>query len=233
MAAGWGVTTNSQSIEYTYNWEIENFDFNMGAHGRIESGKFTIPGVTGEFSLVVVDERHGSVQNELPIKLKSGGKVFDAERFFSVGLNLTVNETGPERALRVQFQGRGVKAIGKLEVIKKGAEAQLGENYIMNFDMKNVHFFRPNIASIQSSSTSSTPTSGFYTQGSTSLLELVAKITIPGELANRGGTDEEEEKMLFDFKPLLSDPKHSDIVLKCNGKKFPCHRVILAARLIR
>ena len=97
--------------------------------------------------------------------------------------------------------------------------------------MKYVNYFWPNIASIQSSS-SSIPASGFYTQGSTSLLKLVAKIKIPGELANRGGTAEAEEKMLFDFKPLLSDPKHSDIVLKCNGKEFPCHRVILAARLI-
>ena len=228
MAAGWGVTTNSQSIEYTYNWAIENFDFNMGAHGKIESGKFTIPGVTGELSLVVANECHGRVQN-VPIKLKAGGKVFDAENFFSVALKLTFSDMAKELEIPL---GQGVKAIGKLEVIKEGAKAQLGENYIMDFDMKYVNYFWPNIASIQSSS-SSIPTSGFYTQGSTSLLKLVAKIKIPGELTNRGGTDDAEEKMLFDFKPLLSDPKHSDIVLKCNGKKFPCHRVILAARLIR
>ena len=35
MAAGWGVTTNSQSIEYTYNWAIENFDFNMGHMAKL------------------------------------------------------------------------------------------------------------------------------------------------------------------------------------------------------
>ena len=35
---------------------------------------------------------------------------------------------------------------------------------------------------------------------------------------------------LFDFKPLFKDPKHSDVVLKCNDTSFLCHKVILAAR---
>merc|ERR1719447_2403225 len=48
-----------------------------------------------------------------------------------------------------------------------------------------------------------------------------------------GGTAEEEEikqNGLLDFKPLLSAPKHSDIVLKCDGTEFHCHKVILVSR---
>ena len=73
--------------------------------------------------------------------------------------------------------------------------------------------------------------SGFFTTGSTQLLSLVATITIAGKLVNLGGGAEEEmvdQEMLFDFKPLLSDPKHSDIVLKCGDARFLCHKVILA-----
>ena len=45
-----------------------------------------------------------------------------------------------------------------------------------------------------------------------------------------GGREEEmvDQERLLDFKPLLSDPKHSDIVLKCGDARFLCHKVILA-----
>ena len=67
-------------------------------------------------------------------------------------------------------------------------------------------------------------------------MNLVATLTFPGKLITLGGTSasaEEElvkQNSLLDFKPLLSDPKHSDIVLKCNGTQFLCHKVILASR---
>ena len=77
---------------------------------------------------------------------------------------------------------------------------------------------------------------GFFTAGSTGLLNLVATLTFPGKLTSLGGTSSATEgelikqNSLMDFKPLLSDPKHSDIVLKCGGTQFLCHKVILASR---
>ena len=44
------------------------------------------------------------------------------------------------------------------------------------------------------------------------------------------GEEDLKENRLLDFKPLLSDPKHSDIVLKCGGTRFLCHKVILTVR---
>ena len=74
---------------------------------------------------------------------------------------------------------------------------------------------------------------GFFTTGNTGLLNLVARIAIPGKVSSLGGMEGEEdlkENRLLDFKPLLSDPKHSDIVLKCGGTRFLCHKVILTVR---
>ena len=64
-------------------------------------------------------------------------------------------------------------------------------------------------------------------------MNLVATITIPAsKLVTVGGMAEEEMKQsrLFNFQPLLVDPKHSDIVLKCADTRFLCHKVILASR---
>ena len=80
----------------------------------------------------------------------------------------------------------------------------------------------------------STLPTGFFTTGSTGRLNLVVTITIPGKLVTLGGGAEVEvkEMELFDFKPLLKDPKHFDVVLKCGDAdtRFFCHKVILAAR---
>ena len=76
------------------------------------------------------------------------------------------------------------------------------------------------------------PAYRFFTTGSTGRLNLVVTITIPGKLVTLGGGAEVEvkEMALFDFKPLLKDPKHSDVTLKCGDTRFLCHKVILAAR---
>ena len=73
---------------------------------------------------------------------------------------------------------------------------------------------------------------GFYTTGSTKLLTLVARITIASKLTSLGGTEWEGIGLgrLLDFAPLLSDSKHSDIVLNCGGSRFLCHKNILALR---
>ena len=78
------------------------------------------------------------------------------------------------------------------------------------------------------------PGSGFYTEGSTCLLTLVAKITFAGNLINMGGEEEERRSMQgghLDFQSFLTSEKHSDILLKSSaGSMFPCHKVVLAAR---
>ena len=215
MAAGWGITRNSQQIEYTYKWAIENFDFAMKlGEEKIESGSFSIPGVPGEFHMMIAYVTEGSMSIKR-VKV-NGQEYFDIKFYFCVTLKSTVE---------------GTKAAGKLEVIKDGADTMTGE---FGDPTKNrfvlKHGFRQNFGlKYVSRDESEVPATGFFTSGSTSLLKLVATITIPGKLTSLGGTAVEQNR-LFDFQPLLSDPKHSDIVLKCDGMRFQCHKVILASR---
>ena len=229
--SGWSITGKSPNLEYTHKWAIENFDFAMEVGGgKIESHSFSIPGVPGEFNMVVQKKQEYSsgsgrkVSYKMPTCVKIGDQELEIKFYFSVTL---------------QKKGKETNAAGKLEVIKEGEETlsghfgdsanhkfvwiQLGCDFIPNCALKcqdNEGIFRD------------ATQNGFYTTGSTYLLNLVAKITIAGKQTSLGGREEEEEKQnrLLDFQPLLSDPKHSDIVLKCGETKFFCHKAILALR---
>ena len=223
MASAWGVTTNAKNIEFTYNWAIEKFDFNMATENKIESPRFTIPGVTGEFYLVAAKHMFcfysgHNVSNVMPTNIKIGDKQFDIKCLFSVAVKSSVADE---------------RFIGELEVIKDGAETQRGN---LSGGNPGNNEFEP-VVTVQyfnfNSRDEPYSVNGFYTTGSSSLLKLVAKIIVPGKMINMGGTAEEEEMRqngLLDFEPFLSDPKHSDMVIKCGSTKFFCHRVILAAR---
>ena len=233
--AGWSTTRKvSQDVVYTHNWAIEDFDFAMGVgDGKIESGIFCIPGVPGEFHLVAerklekFPQSSGLMHNEMPTRLKVNDQELEAKFFFSV-------------SLLHEAPVKGTKAAGKIEVVKEGSEAQLGEfgdsakpTFVLSYGFK---FSPKSVVKFHDGQTFHDTQRGFFTTGSTCLLNMVVTITIPGKLANlvrgAGGEDMKEmrENSLLDFQPFLSEPKHSDILLKCGGKKFLCHKVILAAR---
>ena len=227
-AAGWSITTNSENTEYTHKWAIKNFDFAMEVgEGKVESSKFSIPGVPGEFQMVVELEKKywatSKCYQQMPTRIKiRDQQEFGVKFFFSVSLKSTAE---------------GIKAVGKLDVIKEGTDTLSGEfgdsinhkfvppqSFVPDFELK---YHDNNCYG------GFTNGRGFYTTGNTCLLNLVARITTPGKLASLGGKEEEEgmkQGRLLDFKPLLSDPKHSDIVLKCGDTRFLCHKVILAVR---
>ena len=223
--AGQSITRRvSENIEYTHKWIIEDFDFAMGVKmvgrhgtGKLESDRFCIPGVFGEFHLVI------EIKHEMPTTVKVEDQELDAKFYFSVSLKST---------------GKDLMAHGKLEVLKEGAETLFG-----NFGDPTIPKFFPSSVLASDFCFKSNGIKylvghghfreghGFFTTGSTQLLSLVATITIAGKLVNLGGGAEEEmvdQERLLDFKPLLSDPKHSDIVLKCGDARFLCHKVILA-----
>ena len=224
MASAWGVTTNAKNIEFTYNWAIEKFDFNIAAvKEMIESPRFTIPGVQGELYLMVEKRGYSFIRDSndtgttvMPTNIKIGDRQFNINSLFSVAVKSSI-------VIDESF-------IGELEVIKDGADTQLGE-------ILGNNYFKPVVAvqwrNVNSNCGNWSNVHGFYTTGGTSLLKLVVKITVPGKVANIGGTAEAEEMRqngLLDFEPLLSDPKYSDIVLKCDGMEFLCHKVILVSR---
>ena len=223
MAAGWGITKISQNIEFTYKWAIENFDLAMVVgEGKLESGRFCIPGVPGKFH-VAVEKKLDHTYDQMVKRVKLGDQEFQAKFYFSVSMKSTVV---------------GTKAAGKLEVIKEGAKTlsgKFGDSAKSKFVL--CWGFEPNCALryFDDNFRNFYKANGFFTTGSTSLLNLVVTLTIPGKLITLGETSAAEDELikqnrLMDFKHLLSDPKHSDIVLKCGDTRFLCHKVILASR---
>ena len=239
---GWSITRNFQNSEYTHNWAIENFDlaFEMEG-GKIESSRFCIPGVPGEFHLEVAKKvvQHcyetGAIEMRMPSTLQIGGhhNELKVTSFFSVTLKSTTEVT---------------VGAGKLDIIKEGADTLSGKfgdpdrpklvpaTQLVFRPSVDIKYRRNSVPGAYYSSLVSPKYAqglGFYTTGDTALLTLVATITNPGKIHTFGGTEEEEEMAkdrLLDFEPFLSDPKHSDIVLNCGDKSFLCHKVILAAR---
>ena len=229
--AGWSVTKTLKNIEYIHRWEIEDFDLAWGVgEGKIHSKTFVIPGVEGFFHMELVmkrEKQRDGVGFAKPKEIRIGGQSFKVKSYFSVSLKSNNEET---------------KAAGKLDIIKQGAETlsgKFGDPAEYKFEPGPEQVFLPNVAPslvLQLRGGEETATgSGFYTLGSTSLLTLMATITIAGKVINVGGREEEEEDdvkqaRLFDFQPFLSNGKHSDVLLKSEDTAFPCHKVVLAAR---
>ena len=81
------------SIDHLWHkWSIENFDFAMGlGGGKVESDSFHIPGVLGEFQLMIdknkfpAAQAHStSLREQKPTKLKLNDEEFEAKHYFSV-----------------------------------------------------------------------------------------------------------------------------------------------------
>jgi len=169
----------------------------------------------GEFHMVV---EKGPYSKKMATRVKVDDQEFDVKFYFLVSLKSTA---------------RDMKAAGQLDVIKDGNETLSGKfGDSANDQFSTLFDFRLNSALKYLDYVGKWRDGrGFYTTGSTCLLTLVARITIPGRLISLGGSAEEEMKQnrMLDFQPLLADPKHSDIVLKCGDTTFHCHKVILAA----
>ena len=249
----WSVTKKDfENVEYTYKWHIENFDFAMETEkGKIESSSFCIPGVPGEFKMMVLKKecKFGSgrsYSHKMPEKIilrgEEGHLTVEIKHLFSVFLKSTERDT---------------RAAAKVEVTQEGKDTLYGKFgdssankflYQMKFDnfLNPLHVtladfrasdfklqFDPEIGFKYRDDGVSKDGNGFYTTGSTKLLTLVARITIASKLTSLGGTEWEGTVglgRLLDFAPLLSDSKHSDIVLNCGGSRFQCHKNILALR---
>ena len=241
--AGWSVTKKDfENVEYTYKWHIENFDFAMETEkGKIESSSFCIPGVPGEFKMMVLKKecKFGSgrsYSHKMPEKIilrgEEGHLTVEIKHLFSVFLKTTERDT---------------RAAAKVEVTQEGKDAfcgKFGDSSAHKFlnplhqtlaEFRASEFklqFDPEIGFKYRDDGEARDGNGFYTTGSTKLLTLVARITIASKLTSLGGTEWEGIRLgrLLDFAPLLSDSKHSDIVLNCGGSRFLCHKNILALR---
>ena len=230
----WSATRKVPDIEHDHKWEIEDFDLYMKrGDGNIKSNNFSIPGVPGEVYMEVAVKTEWIESTRIfgevmPTRLFGGTTGPDLEIqlifYFSASLKYEGGEVGV------------VRAAGKLEITKEGAETQLGE-----FGSPHAHQFESIDATFRPLSdlyynpttNDQNKATGFFTTGDTGRLKMVAKVTIPGKVFSLGGSEVAEDvkqSKLFDFQQFLFEGTHADIVLKCGGSRISCHKVILAAR---
>ena len=115
--AGWSVTKKDfENVEYTYKWHIENFDFAMETEkGKIESSSFYIPGVPGEFKMMVLKKecKFGSgrsYSHKMPEKVilrgQEGHLTVEIKHLFSFFLKSTESNTRAAAKVEVTQEGK-------------------------------------------------------------------------------------------------------------------------------
>ena len=169
---------------------------------------------------------------KMPAKIIVDGKELEIKHLFSVFLKSTEKDTRAAAKLEVTQEGKDTLC-GKFG--DSSAHKFLNPLHVTLADFRASDFklqFDPEIGFKYRDDGASKDGNGFYTTGSTNLLTLVARITIASKMTSLGGTEEEGMGLgrLLDFTPLLSNSKHSDIVLNCGGSRFLCHKAVLALR---
>lgn len=220
------VTRHSRNSECTFEWKIEDFDKAMKLDNKnLISSSFTIPGQSCKFILRVKEatEKHNNgTSNRTPSSLYIGG----SNQFTPIKWYFAVTLEG-------EGEGESIKAAATLEVtngegVMKG---NFGDAASHNFHIGDKHqFLADHDAKYLNTSGFKATASNFYNMGETSLLTLRATITIPGKLLTSMEAEAEDTNQLFNFRPLLTDPKFADITFKCQDRVFPCHRNILSSR---
>ena len=194
VKSGSSTTKKISDIKYKHRWSIENFDVAMEQGRGVESDSFHIPGVLGEFQLVIA-AYSTSLRDQKPTKVKLNDEELEAKHFFYVDLTFT-------------SVVKDLKAAGMLELVKEGEESQWGKfgdpdkPTFVPVDTSTVGGYRfesntglhctLNIPSYRPESTFDP--GAFFTTGSTGRLDLVATITIAGKLVTLGDGAEVDVK---------------------------------------
>ena len=228
-AETWSSTTRAVNQEFTHTWTIHKFADNLELEdGKLESAPFYIPGLPGSCTMKL-EKKKQYYYKVTPTQLNVGDSSVPTAitSYFSVAI--VCHSCTPA----------GTKLAGRLEVREGGEEVMIGEfgdgnNCIFEICEDGKWMFTPKQKATYYSHRCSewSSASGFYTLGQAPQLTLVATLTLPGKLSTTSGEAavvDNTDKM-FNFGPLLKEPKDSNIVLRCKGKNFRCHKIILRAR---
>jgi len=205
--------------DHTFEWKIENFDNRMRRENKnIVSPEFTIPGQEAKFFLRV-EEAKEVINNEIKtataLYLGGSSTATPIKWYFSVSLAMEGGD-------------KSTKVAATLEIIKDEElmKGSIGETHsFVSLQGPQVFKGAHSIKVLRHQENSS----NFYIMGETSLLTLRATITTPSQPITSLEAEVEDDKHC-NFRPLLTDPKYADINLKCQGRVFPGHRVILSSR---
>jgi len=232
MSKAWCVTHFSDVVDFSCEWKIVNFSRLLKIHQKVKSPSLTIPGTGGLICRLVCS---GYFPGGIVSKIQANQveKVVEEASLFSIALELEDGGLEVKLAGFVDVLCDDVWLRGsfgdqtKEEFIAR--RNTVGDKYGWIFTSLPIKFYT-------STANKFTDYNGFwFTHKPNQPLQIKLTLFSPGEMTQTssmmpktvtGGTSE----LVVDMKSLILETKHSDVVLKCKGEKFHCHKAILGAR---
>jgi len=240
MYKAWGVTHFSDVVDFSYEWKIVNPGRCLKIHQKIESPPLTIPGTDGLVCrLVCTGYFPGGIVSK--IQVHQVEKVVGEATLFYIQLEC---ENGGEVKLAgavdvlcddIWLRGKFGDQANEVFATKQNlANTKYGWNFV---PVQPTSYFTSNTNRFQNYN-------GFWHtlqivndswQTPNQPLQIKLSLFSPGDMIQTSSlvsptvmTD--TSGVVLDLKSLMLDTKHSDVVLKCKGEKFHCHKAILGAR---
>jgi len=209
----------------TFEWKIDEFDNRIRRENKtIVSPEFAIPGQEGKFFLRV-EEAKEDIRSTNEYQMYLGGSSTEIKWYFSVSLGMEDGDKSTNVAATLEII-KGEKVMkGRIGETHSFVDLQSPQKFERTTSAEHFQFLK----SLQGFQRKS-KWSNFHTKGVTSLLTLRATITTQSQPIPSQEAEVKDTSKVFNLRPLLTDPKYADINLKCQGKKFPCHRNILSTR---
>jgi len=230
MSKAWCVTNFSDVVSFSCDWKIVNFSRCMKIHQKIDSASIVIPGTGG---LVCTGFNPGGIVSK--IQVKDVEKVVEEATLFTITLECEDGQGGAAKvagwvdvqcddtSLRGCFGDQSKESF----LVKKNlGGGKFGWSFVLE---KPIRYFTSSTNQFQDHA-------GFYhSNKQDSSIEIKLSLSSPGEISKTVFTGPPLKKvdtieLVVNMKSLLLDPKHSDVVLKCQNEQLLCHKAILGTR---
>jgi len=231
----WCVTNFSDVVDFSCDWKIVNLSRCLKIHQKIESHSFVIPGSEGQVChLVCTAFPPGGIVSKLQVN--NVEKVVEEATLFSIGLECDNVDVGAVKLA-------GFVDVQCDDVFLRGCFGdQATENFIVKQNLGNgktgwsfvpvtpFNYFTSSKGAFQNYAAGF-----FHSMKQDRPMEIKLSLYSPGEISKtlfmgppRKAADISE--LAVNMKSLWQDPKHSDVILKCQTEQLLCHKSILAAR---
>eukprot|EP00092_Neocalanus_flemingeri_P033277 GFUD01036189.1.p1 GENE.GFUD01036189.1~~GFUD01036189.1.p1 ORF type:complete len:367 (-),score=88.61 GFUD01036189.1:75-1175(-) len=232
MSKAWCVTHFSDVVDFSCDWNVVNLGRCLKIHQKVESPPLTIPGTGGLVChLVCTGHFPGGIVSK--IQANDVEKVMEEAHLFSITLLCDKRVENVKLAGFVDVMCDNVLLRGSFGDHTKEQfiiEKALGTNFGWSFIPANPIKFYTSIAN------KFADYNGFWQNPKPNHpLEIKLTLFSPGQMTQTSSmmppsVMENTTRLVASMKSLMLDAKHSDVVLKCKGEKFHCHRSILGAR---
>eukprot|EP00092_Neocalanus_flemingeri_P016325 GFUD01017672.1.p1 GENE.GFUD01017672.1~~GFUD01017672.1.p1 ORF type:complete len:369 (-),score=103.24 GFUD01017672.1:56-1162(-) len=232
MSKACDVTHLSHAVDFCYNWKVDNFGRGLKIDKKIVSPPLAIPGTDGLVCrLVCTGNPGGFVSRYTTIEVNNVEKVVESTSLFSITLEC---EHGAE----------DVKLAGYVDVVcddvlSRGSFGDQTKEQFTSFEnignnKAGWRFMPANPIKIKLYPSGARMYNRIWHNSKPNQpLEIKLTLYTPGGMSQTSSmipptVMDKTSRLVANMKSLMLDVKHTDVVLKCKGEKFYCHKSILA-----